>query len=289
MEFFSVKLFLIVYNINYFKNAATILINGDAIINNNIIIPIILAPIFIFFFFFLLMFYTSINIIHKIKYIYNIKEYNLMGELMIKKYNNIRSIVLPNKRTNIFVISILFLGVIAGAIFANIININDKSLVIDKISLFIDNINTNSLNSLDVLKNSISINLTYVFLIWILGMTLIGIIFNIFLLFIKSFIFGFSISAFILTYSYKGIMLSLLYLLFGQLLNVFMIMIISIYSIMFTANLLNIIFKNKPSSNKILRNYIIIFLIALITSIISSLSEAFLLPSLIKLIVKLFI
>ena len=48
--------------------------------------------------------------------------------------------------------------------------------------------------------------------IWILGMTIIGVLFNIFILYLKGFIFGFSLSAFIITYSYKGIILSILYI-----------------------------------------------------------------------------
>ena len=32
---------------------------------------------------------------------YNIKEYNFIGELMIKKYNSIKSIILPNKKAHV--------------------------------------------------------------------------------------------------------------------------------------------------------------------------------------------
>lgn len=210
---------------------------------------------------------------------------------MIKKYNNIKSIIIPNKKINIFVISILFLGVITGAIYANIIGLNDRSLVVDKIKLFIENINTNSINSVEALKNSLSINTIYLILIWILGLTMIGILFNILIIFIKGFIFGFSISAFILVYSYKGLILSLLYLIFGQLLNILTISLITIYSIMFTSKLLRQVFKNPPNNNvlKFLKNYFIILIVVLIISLISSLSESFILPSLIKLVIKLFI
>lgn len=210
---------------------------------------------------------------------------------MIKKYNNIKSIIVPNKKINFFVISILFLGIITGAIFANIIGINDRTLVIDKIKLFIDNINTNTLNSILAFKNSISTNMIYIILIWILGMTLLGIIFNIFLLFLKSFILGFSLASFIITYSYKGIILSSLYLLFGQLLNIIVILLLSIYSIMFTIKMLNQIFKNNQNNNilKFFKNYSIILITSILISVISSLSESFLLPSLIKIIIKLFI
>ena len=210
---------------------------------------------------------------------------------MIKKYSNIKSIILPNKKTNIFVMCILFLGVITGAVFSGIIGLNDKTLVIDKIHLFIDNINNNSINSILAFKNSISINLIYVFIIWFLGMAILGIVFNVLILFIKGFVFGFSIAAFIITYSYKGIIISFLYLLFGQLLNIVVLLVLTIYSIMFSYQLISLIFKNNNNFNtrKFLKNYAIILVFSIIMSIISSLSEAFLLPSLIKLIIKLYI
>ena len=210
---------------------------------------------------------------------------------MLKKYHNLNRIIFPSKKINLFVIVILFLGIVAGAIFASIIGPNDKTLVIDKIKLFTDNINTNSLNSILVLKNSLTINFGYIIIMWILGMTIIGIIINIFMLFLKGFIFSFSIASFILTYSYKGIIISFLYLIFGQLLNIIVILIIAVYSIMFTMKLLAVVFKNNNGvyMTKFLKNYALILLITIIIAIISSLSEAFLLPALIKLMIKLFI
>ena len=213
-----------------------------------------------------------------------------MGEDIMKKYSNIKSIILPNKKINIFVVVLLLLGVTAGAIFSSVIGVNDKALIIEKIKSFIDNINTNSIDSILVLKNSLSINLLYVIIIWILGISLVGVIFNIFIFFIKSFIFGFTIASFIITYSYKGLALSFLYLLFGELLNVMVLLMLTIYSIMASIMLLRLIFKdNNINFKKFLKNYLIILLIAIILSIISSLFESFLLPGLIKLIIRLYV
>ena len=208
---------------------------------------------------------------------------------MIKKYRNIKSIILPNKKINIFVICILFLGLIAGSVFASIINYNDKTMVVEKIKLFIDNINNNSVNSILAFKNSISINLLYVAIIWLLGIALIGIIFSVIFLFIKSFIFGFSIASFIITYSFKGILLSFLYLTFGQLLNIIVILILTIYSIMFSINLIEIIIQKKvKKNNKFLKKYIIILLFSVIVSFISSISEVYLFPNILKIIISLY-
>ena len=210
---------------------------------------------------------------------------------MNSKINSIKSIIFPSKKINIFVISILFLGLISGAVFGNIISINDKTLVIDKIKLFISNINSDSINGIEVFKNGISVNMLYLGIIWVMGMTFVGVVLNVVILFIKSFILGFSLASFIMVYSYKGLILSLIYLLFGQILNILVIVMVTIYGIMFSSKLNLIIFKNKQDNNilKFFRNYVFILITAIIVSIISSISEAFLLPAIIKIIIKLFI
>lgn len=210
---------------------------------------------------------------------------------MNSKINSIKSIIFPSKKINIFVISILFLGLISGSVFGNIISVNDKTLVIDKIKLFISNINSDSINGIEVFKNGISVNMLYLGIIWVMGMTFVGVVLNVVILFIKSFILGFSLASFIMVYSYKGLILSLIYLLFGQILNILVIVMVTIYGIMFSSKLNLIIFKNKQDNNilKFFRNYVFILIIAIIISIISSISEAFLLPAIIKIIIKLFI
>lgn len=210
---------------------------------------------------------------------------------MLKKYRSIKSILFPSKKLNIFILSIIILGIILGSIFSTIITQNDQNLVIEKIKLFITNISDNSLNTITSFKNSISINLIYIIIIWILGMTLIGIPINTFLLFIKNFILGFSLSSFILTYSYKGLILSSIYLIFGELLTIVILSILTTYSIIFSSKLLKHIFKSNISNEipKYLKNYSLIFVISIILCLISSISESFLVPTLVKLIIKLYI
>ena len=80
-------------------------------------------------------------------------------------------------------------------------------------------------------------------------MTLIGIPINIFILFFKSFTLGFSLSSFIITYSYKGLLLSSIYLIIGQLINIIVLLVLTIYSIMFSSILIKNIFKNNYNSS----------------------------------------
>ena len=153
------------------------------------------------------------------------------------------------------------------------------------------NINTNKINNLDALKNSLIENSLFIFIIWILGFSIMGIVINIFLTYLRSFIIGFTVAAFILTYKYLGILSSFIYVFPTSIFNLVSIIIISIYSYTFSILLFRSIF-NK-ANNIILKNYIkkyfLIFLICIGISIISSLSEAFLLPSILKLVIKLFI
>ena len=210
-----------------------------------------------------------------------------MGDTMIRRYTKI---IFPNKKINILVILVLFMGVILGSIFANIINMNDRLLVIDKIKVFIENINGNSIDSFIAFKNSLSINLLYILLISLFSLAVLGIIFNLILLFIKGFILGFSIASFIIAYHYKGIILSFLYLLLGQVLNILIVIIISIYGMMVALKLFKMIIKeNGLGIRRTLKNYLIILVLAIIISLISAVGEAFLLPASIKLIIKLFI
>ena len=208
---------------------------------------------------------------------------------MNNKLSNISRVIFPNKKINIFVVCMLFLGIVAGAIFVSVIGINDKNLVLDKIKIFIDNVNNSRFNSLLLFKNSFLIDLIYLCIIFAFGMSMIGIIFNIILLFIRGFVFGFTIASFILTYSYRGIILSFLYVIFGQMFSILAIIVITIYSILFSYELLKLLFKNNPSRiRNNIKNYFLIFIIVIIIGFIASLLEAFIFPALIKLLIKLF-
>ena len=164
---------------------------------------------------------------------------------MNKKLNSGLALILPNKKVNLFVIFIVVLGIISGSLFLMVLNENDKSEVINEISTFMSNINTNSINSVQALKNSLISNITYILLIWILGMSIIGILINIFATYIKGFILGFSITSLIYVYGIKGLLASFIYIFPHQLLNIMAILLVFIYSVMLTKYLFIIISGDK--------------------------------------------
>lgn len=210
---------------------------------------------------------------------------------MNKKLNSGLALILPNKKVNLFVIFIVILGIISGSLFLMVLNDNDKSEVINEISTFMTNINTNSINNLNSFKNSLIEGMILIILSWILGMSIIGVIFNIFFIYMKSFIIGFSISSFILVYKYKGILSSLIYVIPSQLINILIILILGVYTLLFSKYLFKMIFLKDKTVNlgKFFKKYVLVFGICIILCVISALCEAYLLPSLLKVMIKLFI
>lgn len=210
---------------------------------------------------------------------------------MNKKLNSGLALILPNKKVNLFVIFIVVLGIISGSLFLMVLNENDKSEVINEISTFMTNINTNNINNLNSFKNSLIEGMILIILSWILGMSIIGVIFNIFFIYMKSFTIGFSISSFILVYKYKGILSSLVYTVPSQLINILIILILGVYTLLFSKYLFKMIFIKDKTVNlgKFFKKYVLVFGICIILCVISSLCEAYLLPSLLKVMIKLFI
>lgn len=209
---------------------------------------------------------------------------------MIKKIFDLKKIVIPKKSISYISFGLIILGIIAGSIFFITISKSDKKYAMDQIINFFNNINNNKIVSGLALKNSLINNIIYILIIYILGLTIIGIPLIIFLIFFKSFIISFSITTIISVYGYKGIIACLLYIFPHQLINIFTVLLIGIYSIMSSINLIKLIFTKEKFNFKLyLKKYSIILLITLSLSIISSLMEAYLYPFLMKMIIKLFI
>ncbi len=209
---------------------------------------------------------------------------------MANNIKNILVLLFPSKKINYTSIFLFILGLISGSLFLCILNINDKNYIVNKITSFITFINESKINYQDLFLNSILINFIYVFTSFIFGLSVLGIIIILFLILLKGFVFGFYLSSFILTYSYKGIILSFLYSLFVEFINIISLLIMSTMGITFSFIIIRILFTKKVINYRnYLKNYILVFIFLLLGIIISSSLEVFVFPSLLKLIIKLFV
>ena len=195
---------------------------------------------------------------------------------MNKKINNGLAIILPNKRINLFAIFILILGIISGSIFLIVLKDNDKNMIVEQFNTF---------------RNALYENYIFIILVWLLGSSIIGIIVNIFLVYFKGFIYGFSLSSCYWVFKYKGLILSFIYAFPTIIINLIVVLILLVYSILFTSYLWKVIFAKDRNTGikRFLKKYLFVLLICLVLGLVSSFLEAYLVPSMIKLVIKLFI
>lgn len=189
------------------------------------------------------------------------------------------------KKKYVFLITIVIIGLIGGIIFSNILSTNDEKLVYDKLTTYFFNIKKGlEINYWLTLLNSLKSNMLLLILIWIFGLSIIGIILNAFILFFKSFVLGFSIGSIINIYLYKGIILSIVYVFPHFIINIIVLLLLVYYANNFSIKLFNLLFLKKDIKfHDIMRRYFKIFIICLGAFFISSLTETFFSPFFVKL------
>jgi stage II sporulation protein M len=143
-------------------------------------------------------------------------------------------------------ILILVVGIVSGSISVKALNVQQKDNLINYINLFFQKVDINALNSKLVLKYSILNNLKLVSLIWVLGLTIIGIPFVMLILFIKGFILGFTVGFLIDELGFTGILFSTISLFPQNIIIIPSIVIIGVSALSFSLILL----KNKRGAEK---------------------------------------
>ena len=188
-----------------------------------------------------------------------------------------------DKKIFLFLLILTIIGITAGAVFVSILNSSDQTLVVDHLNNFLSSIENNKLDCFLALKNNLFSNISYILIIWLLGISVIGLPIIIFMFFSKTFILGFSIGAIISSFKAKGILFSIIYTFPGQVLSLLFILFLVMYAMSFSFKMIYVIFKKKTLDFKIVMNkYFKILLFVLIVIILMSLYDTYLMPKLIK-------
>lgn len=188
------------------------------------------------------------------------------------------------KKKYLFIISIVVIGIFIGIVFANVINKADKILVEDKLTTYFLNIKDNkNINYFGNLLNSFLNNNLYLIIIWLLGLSIIGIVLNNFIIFFKSFVIGFSIGSIINVYLYKGIIGALVYIFPHHIINILVYVVLIYHANNFSIKLFKTLFLKQDNKIKeLMPKYLKILLYCFIALSISALLETFLSPFIIK-------
>ncbi len=194
--------------------------------------------------------------------------------------------LLTQKKKYVFLSTIMLIGFISGIIFLFLLNKSDKTVLTTEMNNFFNNIKSNQLNSGSAIINSISSNLLYIGITWLLGISIIGIPFIVFLLFFKCFVFGFGIVSIIASYGFKGILLSFAYIFPHQLIYLLIWLLLSFYSLSFSIKLFKTLFMKKTINlRENFIRYTKILGVCIIASLICSLIEVYITPHFIKLFI----
>lgn len=175
-------------------------------------------------------------------------------------------------------IFILILGIISSLFFIMLLDNDNMIIMKNSIDTYFNNIKNNNINYMSNLGISLVNNMLISFIIWVLGISIIGCLIIYLIYFIKCFTISLSFISIIKIYGFKGIVLGIIYII-PYIINIGIFFILSYYAISFSILLFKYIFRGVSYNRKVVvKRYLKVFLICLIILIISSLLDVFVVP-----------
>lgn len=193
--------------------------------------------------------------------------------------------IMKQKKLYLFLIGLVLVGVIAGILFWFIISASDKQLVMDNLNNFFECIKKgDEINYWGSFFNSLITGFIYVILIWLLGISIVGLPIILIIMAIKSFIVGFSISSIIATYGFKGTLGAFIYVFPHQIIFLLLLILLGFYSSSFCFKLFKYLFlKQSINFKNAMHKYFKILILSLVMIFLISLFETFISTYFIKL------
>lgn len=210
---------------------------------------------------------------------------------MKKLINYLYEPLKKNKNIVVFEIIIFTLGLTLGSFFITFINKNDKNILLRQISEYFLNIKSLSKNvfGLSAFKDILFNNLFQVLIIFFLGISMIGVIVIIFILFFKGFTLGVTLSSIILKYKLKGVLYLLFYIFPSNIISIITYIFICYYGISAAIKIIKVSIKKGDLKFKVFfGKYTLSFLISIFVIILSSFLEGYLTPLLLKFLTGIF-
>lgn len=206
-----------------------------------------------------------------------------MKKYLDKLIRNIRI----NKNLFIFLLIIVIIGVTTGALFTAIISTSDKELVVSYLNDFFTNIKEGKLVYDNSLINALILTVGLAVAIWLLGVSVIGFVVVLVILFMKAFVLGFSVGSIIATFKLKGILMAFIYCFPHLVINILIFMLISAFALIMSFKIINSITSKKPLDFKHYMNrYFIVLVFSVIILFFTSLYEIYALPKVINFVMN---
>jgi stage II sporulation protein M len=224
---------------------------------------------------------------------YNLVTRVLGGKAMKKRmYQNIAaSYFREHSSIFVFVVILFLMGVIFGAIVVNSMSFSQKQDLLNYLSQFFGEVSDGKMaESNDLFLQSFFHNSKFIGLMWLLGISIIGLPIILILLFIKGMVVGFTVGFLVNQMSWKGFFLAFVSILPQNLIIIPVFIIMAVMSMSFSLLMIKKQFMKKygQAIMPLFKRYILSFIIAVLCISIASGIEAFLSPGLMKTIVSAF-
>ena len=204
---------------------------------------------------------------------------------MKKLINYLTGAIKNEKYILIFIIIIFLVGLIVGSLFVNFITISDRKLLLEQVNNYFNNVKDLSKDvfGLSFFKSEFLSNLIRLFVIFILGLSIVGVVVVIFLMFYKGFMLGVTLSSIILKYKIKGVMASLLYIFPMQILNIIIYVFLSFFAVSTSLKFIKALLKKDNLNFKtFLGKYLLSFMISIFLITIISFLDSYFTPYMLK-------
>ena len=189
------------------------------------------------------------------------------------------------KSTYISLIVVVIISLFFGTLFITILKEADEKLIVSEITNFFDTVNSkNYVLSSNLLPNLVN-NDVFLLIIFLLGLSIVGLPFIVCMLFYKGFTLAFTVTTLIYNFKFEGILFSFLYIFPHLIPNLILYFIMCVYAFNLSIKIFkNILNKEDFKIKDQLKKYILVFIILILTLSISSLYETYIIPYIIKLI-----
>lgn len=185
----------------------------------------------------------------------------------------------------LFVVILFLMGVIFGAIVVNSMSFTQKQDLFYYLSQFFGQVSDGKIQeSTDLFFQSFLHNSKFIGLMWILGISIIGLPIILILLFLKGMVVGFTVGFLVSQMSWKGFMLAAVSILPQNLIIIPLFIIMAVMSISFSLKMIKKQFMKKYGQPilPLFKRYILALVVAVIFISLSSGIEAYLSPGLMK-------
>ncbi len=181
----------------------------------------------------------------------------------------------------VFVVMLFLMGVIFGAIVVNSMSFSQKQDLFYYLSQFFGEVSNGKVaEANDLFLQSFFHNSKFIGLMWVLGISIIGLPIILILLFIKGMVVGFTVGFLVNQMSWKGFMLAFVSILPQNLIIIPVFIIMAVMSMSFSLLMIKKQFMKKYGQPimPIFKRYIFAFIIAVLFISVASGIEAFSIP-----------